>query len=445
MAGVRAGDTDALVVGAGLAGLFVAAELRRRRLDVVLVEAGEVPGGVARTVREGGFTLEPGVGSLPHAHPALDPILSSAGVDLPEPVSGLGRRFLFDGSRLVAAPSPRMLRRSILPARTLPRLMVEPLVRARRGGDEETLASFMRRRLGTTAGGLVAGVMAGGVFAGDPDRLSASAAFPELVGMEARFGSLARGALRLRRSSGPRRRTAIPDAGMDGVADALAGAPGTAFLPGFPVSTVQRLDGGLWRVEGPTPITAKRVVVASSPEASAGMVPGSVGRLLAGIRCSPVAVTWLGGPEPRMRIPDGYGYLSTPRSNTVAIGCLFESSAAPSRAPAGHSLVKVISGGDRRPEVLEWDDERLVDEVAGEVSRALGTEVAPTFTKVVRHLPGIPQYELGHRSRLHRIDEALAALPGLDLAGWSYRGVGVAHLAVDAVRLADRLTENDTP
>jgi protoporphyrinogen/coproporphyrinogen III oxidase len=446
MDGLTSTDTDIVVIGAGLGGLFAAAEMRRRGMEALIVDGARRPGGVARTVRDGGYLLEPGVGALPHGNAALDPILMSVGIELPEPTPGSSTRYLFDGSRLVAAgPSPRVLRRSILPARHVPRLLAEPLVRPRPHPGDESLESLMMRRLGVGAGRLAAALMAGGVFAGSADRLSAASAFPEVVAVERRFGSLARGALRARRAGAPTRRTVAPAGGMDGVADALAGTPGAGFMPSFPVSAVHPAAGGRWVVDGPQRIIARRVVVTLGAEAASPILPTPVAGLLRGIRSAPVAVTWLGGPEGRFPVPGGFGYLSTPASGAVAIGCLFESSTTPSRSPEGHSLVKVISGGDRHPDLLEWDDERLVESVRAEVARALGADVEPAYSRVLRHRPGIPQYDIGHGDRLARIDEALAGLPGLMLGGWSYRGVGAAHLAVDAVRLADAMMGGESP
>ncbi|HEY5889037.1 MAG TPA: hypothetical protein VIT24_14965, partial [Acidimicrobiales bacterium] len=64
---------------------------------------------------------------------------------------------------------------------------------------------------------------------------------------------------------------------------------------------------------------------------------------------------------------------------------------------------------------------------------------APELAHVIRHHPGIPQYEVGHGPVLAALDTAVATRPGLHLTGWAYRGVGVTNLATDAVRVADAI------
>ena len=86
---------------------------------------------------------------------------------------------------------------------------------------------------------------------------------------------------------------------------------------------------------------------------------------------APVAVVWLGARAEDLPIPEGFGYLAGPDADLVGLGCLFESSYAPGRAPAGHSLVKVIAGGAPHPEVVDTDDASLVSRVAGEVEGVL--------------------------------------------------------------------------
>ena len=126
-----------------------------------------------------------------------------------------------------------------------------------------------------------------------------------------------------------------------------------------------------------------------------------------------------------------------PAAGRLVAGCLFESSYAPERAPAGHWLAKVIAGGARAPHAVDLDDDALVAAVLDEVRGALGSDLDPELAHVVRHLPGIPQYEVGHHRRLADIDRLLATRPGLHLTGWGYRGVGLGQIATDAVRVAD--------
>lgn len=427
-----------VVVGGGLAGLFAASELVAAGVDdVVVVEGGSHPGGVARTILRDGYSLEPAAGSFTLPHPHLSPILERAGVEV-VPARQADIRHVFVGGRLVTLrPSPGALLAPVLSFPAKLRALAEPLVRQRPQATEESLAGFCERRFGMEAGRLLSSLMASGVFAGNPAELSANAAFPTLTELEEEADSVLRGAIRRRRArpeDEPRSRVHVPVKGMAGMAETLADSLGGRFRGDFEVQSVSR-TGGEWVMEGPERLAADAVVLAVHPLVAAGLVGGEVAEDLRRLESAPVAVVGMGGAG-AMSVPEGFGALIGPDEGLVSVGVLFESSYAPARAPEGSWLVKVIAGGARHPEITDWDDDRLVGRVAEELERVVGEVPTPHFIEVVRQRPGIPQYTIGHRYRLRTLESHLHGLPGLHLAGWGYRGVGLASLARDAARLA---------
>ena len=432
-----------IVVGAGLAGLFTASELVGAGLDEVLVvDQSAEPGGVARTIRREGYSLEPGAGTLLLPHPHLTPVLKRFGGEV-APVEAEGAlRYVYTGGRVVALPSsPKALFAPLVPVSAKFRAALEPLVRTPARSEDESLDSFLRRRIGDRLGGLLSWIAASGVFAGDPARLSARSAFPLFSALEDEAGSILRGGLRRLRSREPgasRPTSHLPVGGMTRLVEAASHVLGDRFRGGFNVASVVR-DGSGWRLEGSETIRADHVVLAVPPQAAAALVDTDLGAILAGAVTAPVVVVGLGGPSDRLPLPPGFGVLTGPDAGTASLGVLFESSYAPERAPKGHGLAKVIAGGARRPEVVDWDDARIIETITGEVAHILGTELAPSFVEIVRHRAGIPQYEIGHGGWLAELDGLVGDRPGLHLTGWGYRGVGVAHLASDAVATANRI------
>ena len=374
-------------------------------------------------------------------HPHLGPILAEAGVSL-HPAVDPGVRYVLDRSGLIPIKaSPASLLAPLIGWRAKARAMAEPMVRSSPAIDDEPLGGFLRRRFGGEAGTVVATLLAAGVYAGDPERLSARAAFPHLVALADSHGSVVRGAVarrRAARSSGVGRPSMqLPDGGMSGMADTLAARLGDRFRTGAAVAGIGRGDDGTWRLESDEPVVASQVVVTVAPHQAAPLLGGGLAEQLSALPAAPVAVVAAGGRgDP---LPPGFGYLVAPGAGRVVVGCLFESSYAPERAPAGHWLAKVIVGGARHPEAVDQDDATLVGGVLAELGSALGFEPAPELAHVIRHRPGIPQYEVGHGPALAALDAAVATRPGLHLTGWAYRGVGVTNLATDAVRVADAI------
>lgn len=427
-----------VVVGGGLSGLFTACELIADGIeDVVIVEAADTPGGVARTIERDGFKLEPGVGSVTLPHPDLSPILGRVGARMEPAGSSTSSRYVYTNGSLVEVPaSPRSLLAPVMPMIQKLRALAEPLAPRGRLPIDESLRDFCQRRFGRGAGSMIAWLMASGVYAGDPKRLSAKSAFPMLADLESMHGSVIRGALRSRRerpSDAPIPQPHVPVGGMSSLARSAVDYIGDRYRGGFEVQSVHR-EGDRWVVTGPDTVAADTVVLACHPVRAADLVDEGLGAHLSRAESAPVIVVGLGG-EGADLLPSGFGALVGPSEDMIIRGVLFESSYVPGCSPQGSWLVKVIAGGATDPGVIDWDDDRLVQRVGEETARVLGADVEASFIEVVRHRPGIPQYVVGHGAWLRELNRLLAERPGLHLTGWGYRGVGMVRLATDAKRV----------
>ena len=435
-------DVDVIVVGAGLGGLLVACEVTRRGGRPLVLEARPSPGGVAATVRDGGYLLEPAAGSFLLPHPQLTPILEAAKVSLVPAHDTAHRRYVYDRETLFELAGPAAVVTGLVSPGGKLRMLKEPWVKPPAHITDDSLRTFFERRFGPEVGRLGATLMAHGVFAGDPERLSARAAFPALVELEDRAGSLVRGGFaraRARPKGAPRPNVHVAPDGMAALAAELGASLGDAFRPNWPVEQVRR-DGGQWMVSGEAgDERAPAVVIALAPAAAARVVPEPLSALLGQAMAAPVAVVGLGGTSADVPAPAGFGALTGPDSNVHLLGLLFESSYAPGRAPLRHRLLKGIFGGAADPEVLERTDRQLIDLAIEETARILGVMPQPSWTRVIRHTQGIPQYDVGHLAWLDRLDAATAELGGLHLAGWGYRGIGLSSLAKHAGQLGETL------
>lgn len=424
-----------VVVGGGLAGLFVAIELIEAGVDdLKVVEKSDAPGGVVQTITRDGFTLEPAVGALALPHPHLSPILERIGAELVPAAVDASQRQVYAGGRLVHVPaSPAALLAPLVSWPAKLRAFVEPLVPSRDVADE-TLAAFCRRRFGRHGGEMIAWLMASGVYAGDPDRLSVRAAFPTLWGLEKEMGSVLGGAVAKRRRRHPdasRPSLHYPRSGMSSLARLAAEWLGDRYQGGFEVEEIRR-EGDGWIVAGDEELRADCVILAIGPREAAAVVDDELGSHLHASTSARVAVVGFGGPGDDV-LPRGFGALIGPGEDMLTRGLLYESSYAPGRAPEGSWLLKVIANG---PASHHGADD-IADVVRAEAERVLNRDLTPAFTVVVDDLAGIPQYEIGHTRWIERLESLLAQRSGLFVTGWGYRGVGVAQLASEAVRIGE--------
>jgi oxygen-dependent protoporphyrinogen oxidase len=237
---VSASSADAVVIGAGAAGLAAAHALRRAGRDVLVLEARDAPGGVMQTAQRDGFTFERGPNTL-RVPASLLASLRTAGVEaLLEKAGPASRaRYLLRESGLVPVPlGPLSFAASgLISARGKLRLLVEPLI-ARGDGASESVAQFVARRLGPEALEKLVAPFLTGVYAGDEAQLGAEAVFPSLVRFERERGSIALGALAAafaRAPRGPSGSTPLGSASLRGrAARGLSGSTplGSASLRG---------------------------------------------------------------------------------------------------------------------------------------------------------------------------------------------------------------------
>jgi protoporphyrinogen/coproporphyrinogen III oxidase len=441
--------TEVVVIGAGLAGLFAAIELAQRDVDVVVVEAAERAGGVAKTITDSGYLLDAAVGSFLLPHPHLTPMLSRLAVEIVAADECASRQWVAHKHRLRSLPRTpgQFVRSSVVGPASKLRAVCEPFLGRESTSGDESLSEFLCRRFGSRSGSTAAWLAASGIFAGDPNLLSAAAAFPRLYGLEAKSGSVVRAMMTSKKKRAvdvPPPRLHAPTGGMAAVVAACADILGERLHLATKVESVQRI-GDTWKIEtSDGSWEADDVVVAVRPEQASGFLPRPVATTMAATRSAPVVVVGVGGRAADLPFPQGLGYLTMPGEGLRTVGVVFESAMFANRAPLGHRVAKVILGGARNPQMVEWSDEQLARIAVEELAWTLDQTIEASWLAVVRHRSGIPQYEIGHAERRARTTESLVEFPGLRLIGWGYDGIAIGDRAEEAVELADAITGSNT-
>ncbi|HEV2736449.1 MAG TPA: protoporphyrinogen oxidase, partial [Longimicrobiaceae bacterium] len=390
--------------------------------------------------------------SMADPPPAVRALLREAGLEARLLPTGPAarRRYVVRGGRPVAVPlSPPQLLLSPLfsPAGRL-RVLWEPWAAPGRGG-EESVAALARRRFGREVLDYAVEPFVGGIFAGDAERLSARHAFPRLVAMEERHGSLLRAAVaaaRERRAAGtaPGPASFSFAEGMEELPRALAAGLGDALRTGSPVRAVRRTDAG-WEVsaggdDAPETFDAVVLAVAAHQLPALGIedVEADALRALGEIHHAPIAVAALGFRREDVAHPlDGFGMLVPRVERRRVLGVLLTSTLFPGRAPEGHALLTVFLGGDRSPELVSLPADEREAIVLEELAALLGVRGEPVFRHHAVWPRAIPQYVLGYGEVKARMDALERASPGLHLAG-SYRaGVSVGDTLASGLAAAD--------
>jgi protoporphyrinogen/coproporphyrinogen III oxidase len=449
--------TRIVIVGGGISGLTLAYRLEQclPAAEVMVLEQQPRLGGKIDTLQRDGFRVEAGPNGFLDVNPAAVDLCRELGLGdrLTAASEAAGRnRYLLLNGRLRLLPSSlwSFLGSGVLSWRGKLNLLAERFRPPRRDDADESIDAFVRRRAGGEVAETLADAFVTGIYAGDPTLLSVRAAFPRLVRMEREHGSVRNGFVAMARkrkaeTSGRVGRMWSFREGLGLLIDTLRGRLRTPPVMGVAVQSVRRSQESAWQVraEGRDAWTADAVALTCPAYQQAALLADEDAELSAkidGVAYNRVAVVALGFRLADMPMSlEGFGYLSPQRERRNVLGVQWCSSIFPDRSPTGMVLLRAMCGGWNRPEIVDWDDDRLLTAVRGELRQAMGVTAAPVFHQIVRWTKAIPQYHLGHLERVARIEERAARHPGLFLGGNAYRGVALNDCVEQAGIVADRM------
>jgi oxygen-dependent protoporphyrinogen oxidase len=445
--------TPVLIIGAGISGLVCAHALRKSGIDAQVVESSAHPGGVIRSEQRDGYHLELGPQSFSATPPLLD-LCRDLGIEneLLEAPPHAPRFLLLEG-RLKQLPlsPPAFLASSLFSSHTKWTILRDTLGRTRPpDAADESVANFVRRKFTQELLDKLVAPFVSGIYAGDPEKLSLRAAFPQLHEAERATGSVIRGMIRAAKSKpGPKQRPNLQSFknGNETLIKTLAANLGSALRLGAAVTKIQRAPASytvtLTTHGSSEEITADHLVIATPTNAAAALlrsVHPEIASALAPVEYAPIAVVSLGYKLSDVgRSLDGFGFL-VPRSEKLrTLGTVWNSSLFPNRAPDAHALLASFIGGATDPLAITLSPDELVSTVHKEIAPVLQIRQAPAFSNVTLYPRALPQYNLGHSERLASLEKLRAAHPGLWLTGNYFRGPAIGACIEQALDVANEI------
>lgn len=468
----ESGPFRIVVVGGGVSGLAAAHRLIERRseenvpVEVVILEAAASPGGSIQTTRRDGFLLEAGPDSFITEKPWALALCRRLG--LTDSIIQTNDRhrltFIVRRGRMYALPEGFMM---LAPTRMWPfvssglfslrakmRMALDlVLPRGKLDGDE-SLASFVIRRLGREALQRAAQPLISGIYTADPVNLSLRATMPRFLEMERKHRSLimamrAAGRMRAkagRREAGARYSMFVSFAdGMDTLVNAIvARLPTGTLRTGQSVTRLNRTDCGRpWSVHvaDRDPIDADAVVLAAPAFSLAKMtadVDPDLSAMLRRIRYASSATLNLAFRREQIGHPlNGFGFVVPHLERRAIIASTFSHVKFAGRAPAGMALLRAFIGGALNEDIYALDDDQLRRAATAELTDLLNIRGQPILTVLNRWPESMPQYPVGHLDRVAKITDRLARLPPAAVAGNAFGGVGIPDCVRSGEQAAD--------
>ncbi len=442
------------IVGAGIAGLTAAFRLKRRGHRVVVYEASERVGGVIRTERRDGYIAELGPSSMSSGPgPAME-LFTDLGLDgsRVEAQREARKRYIVRKSRLIALPtSPsQLLTTRLLSNGAKLAVFGEPMIEPGDSPMEESVATFVRRRFNQEVLDYIANPFIGGIFAGDPEQLSARHALPRLHDLEHTHGSVMKALGQMLRagrgSGGPSGPTIVScRTGLQEIPEAFARQLRAELRLKASVSQIRRGNMG-WTVSAAyQQAELYDAVIYAAPAHCADEVDLAFEgadrmKTLSSITHPPVTVLALGfRREDVTHKLDGFGFLVPEVERRNVLGVVFSSTVFPGRAPEGHVLLTCFVGGVRHPDLANADLNTLTARVINDLRLLLGVRGEPTFRAVQLWPKAIPQYALSYGRFKEIMDDAERRNPGLALTGSFRDGVAVGDVIASATQAAERI------
>jgi len=462
-----------VVIGGGIAGLAAAYSLREHRkpgdqgFEVVLIESKDRLGGNIRTEKTGGFLIEGGPDCFLSEKPWAMELCKRIGLEdeLLNTNEANRKTFVLSGGKLHELPEGVIL---MIPTKIMPlatsslislagkiRMGMEMFIPRKKDQADETLGSFVRRRLGTEVLEKIAEPLVAGVHAGDPETMSVRASFPKFVQLEQEHGSLIKGMLKrmellkkthaTRPAGAPAKKKVTMFLTLKGgLGDFIAtlvkkieGFGNTHIRKGLLVKSVLKAADGGYEVsfEGSEPALRADAVVVAAPAYAASAVLGGLDKELSEklltIPYVSTATVSIAFKKKDISHPlNGFGFVVPKVEKRGIMAATWTSVKFSHRAPDDSVLIRCFVGGAKNMELVSLSDEEMINMVRKELGDIMGIKAEPVLALVFRWINSMPQYTVGHEERIAAIEEMVAAHPGLYITGSAYHGIGIS----DSVR-----------
>ncbi len=465
----RATAPSIVVIGGGISGLTAAHRLRKAGATVTLLEKSPDLGGKVATEHSEGFLIEAGPDSFVAAKGSVIELAKELGLTTrvlssrPEHrgshVWWQGRLHPLPEGLLLMAPSrlAPLFRSSLLSWKGKLRVLGDLLLPRQRHAEDESLESFVVRRLGREVLERIAEPLIAGIHAAEPATMSLRASFPRFLEMEREHRSLilaARSAASKPDSGGLSYFASFKD-GMGELTTALVGAlNGVEIKTGLAVTRVTRghdgdgfavmlADGAEYRAQG--------VILATPARETAGLLKELIPEAAAAIagiqQVSTATVTLAYRSDETPKLP-GSGFVVPSAALRRIMGVSYLSQKWEGRVPDQRfTLLRGFVGGVNGQELAMSGQDRLVAVVREELAALLGLTATPVLVRTHLWEGGLHQYTVGHLGRVATAESAVAAYPGLALAGAAFYGIGLNECVLSGRKAAETVlvTSRGTP
>ncbi len=439
-----------VVVGAGISGLSAAYYLQKQaieqslEIEITLIDAAHRFGGQIQTLQKNGFVIERGPDSFVSRKNSIQQLAKEVGIAEQLIQSAPGETHVAVGNQLYPIPHGSVMGIPINFRSFLTSGISSWFGKARALGDfvlpvstiveDQPLGKFLRRRFGNELVENVVEPLFSSVFAGDIDRLSLKATFPELLEANEQTGGLIRGLKKNKVKSFETEKQGVFQTFQGGLEVLVKSLEKelehNTLLKGVKVEKINVHQRQVHlQLTNESAILADQVVFAL-PHAQLLPIfePHGLLKELKEMPSTSVATVTIVFPESAvMDDLDCSEFVVARTSEFTITACTAVHMKWPSLVPSGKHVYRAFIGQVGDEAVVDLSDSEIVKAVLEDLQTLLNLQGEPDFTVVSRMKEAMPQYLVGHKERINLATSAVQhAFPMIQLIGGSFDGFGLS-------------------
>lgn len=447
-----------VVIGAGISGLTTAYLLSKKGFDVKIIEKKSSVGGSIESVTEQGFLFDRGPNSALETTPVIGQLVQDLNLEneLLYASKAANKRYILRNNQLHALPmSPQgLIKTKLFTGKAKLRLLAEPFVKRSKDGYYQSLAEFVKRRLGQEFLDYAINPFVAGVYAGKPEELSVKSAFPKLYALEENYGGLIVGTIRSIRERKKRAEKSKQSAkmlsfksGMIALPNAIQNYFGDNILLSSEVTSIEK-NGSTFTVifnqNGNLNKFECDAVLSTLPSYVAGEIFSKFDKNFKlhseSIYYPPVLVYYLVYNKKDIQQPlDGFGFLIPEKERKSFLGALWSSVIFSDRTDDDKAAFTLFIGGSRNPDFVNEDRTALLEKVRKEFEVLMRITGIPVYSSERFWEKAIPQYNLGYVEHEKYFDEFEKRNPGIFISGNFRGGISVGDCIKNAEIVTDKI------
>ncbi|MDR9419575.1 protoporphyrinogen oxidase [Gracilimonas sp.] len=423
---------EVLVLGGGISGLATAWNLHKAGIPFKLIEKQVSMGGVISSKIIDDTIIDFGPNSLRDRDGSIRKLAKEVGlkdeiIDISE---AFKTRFIIRNRELQALkPSlSTLLTTDVISGKGKLRALAEPFI-PKGIAEDESVGSFLERRIGKEAVEYLVDPVFSGIYAGDIYKISKKEILPTLAEKEQKFGSIVMGVLRSKKEKSDIKPMVLTfKKGIQQLTEAIVGKISDRVL-NEEVISIRALEQG-FEVETSNGIIQAERVISCLPAHSLSVVldgfDTALSNTLESIDYVPMLSTQVIFNKKDVELPQsGFGFLIPRNENIRLLGAIWKSSIFPELSSDDKLHFTLMTGGAHDRDIINENIQQVEEEVLAEFSELMNITPKPAWMESKLWHQAIPQFHVGYQSVRKVLKRMQAENPGFYIGG-NYRwGVSV--------------------